>query len=222
MAGLFGYLAAGAMQGVGSGMVENARALREQRMEELREQRLMAREDRAETRQTTRDQRQMDFQRERDDTQWSRQQQTGGQYTTDADGSMRRVFGDQVTTPKDETGNPINVGGRTAGLSSDENNQFKAIVQNNTEEVSTMPGFPPTKKTDWDAVRRQLRSASPGVYRKVFGPDDDQTPASGLPPGVTPEQVVEQAREAIAKGAPKEEIRKRLRDLGIDPDQVGL
>lgn len=41
-----------------------------------------------------------------------------------------------------------------------------------------------------------------------------------LPPGVTPEQLLEDARDAIARGAPRDAVVRRLEQFGIDAGQL--
>lgn len=44
----------------------------------------------------------------------------------------------------------------------------------------------------------------------------------GLPAGVTQEQAIQAAKEAIERGADKAAVRSRLRAMGIDPSQAGI
>ena len=73
--GFLAYALAGAATGAGQGLVNEARAKREMVMEELREQRLMAREDRQFGRQMQLAEQKNQWQTERDERQWSRQQE---------------------------------------------------------------------------------------------------------------------------------------------------
>jgi hypothetical protein len=72
MAGFLAYALAGAATGAGEGMIAEAKAKREEAMEELRNSRLMEREDRADTRQTARDERLFAQQTQRDQSNRSR------------------------------------------------------------------------------------------------------------------------------------------------------
>lgn len=51
-------------------------------------------------------------------------------------------------------------------------------------------------------------------------PGVPRDPGTGLPEGVTEEQALQQARAAIAGGAPRAAVAARLRKLGINPDKI--
>lgn len=169
MVGLF--LLAGAAEGMGRGMVEEARARREAVLEELRHSRAMALEDRRDAREDRRFERGLAAQREdreadraftldRDERQHQRSLETGGQIVTGSDGTLTRIQGNQASPVVGADGQPFRSGGG-AGLTAEENRLVERLQQQHSNDI--------TGAFDREAFRTDLRRAAPSIYQKLYG-----------------------------------------------------
>lgn len=249
MAGLFGFMAAGALQGTGEQIVEQAKAKREAALEELRHGRLLER-DRAE----------MEFR--------SSERKAGQEFQAGENEKTRafqtEIGGDLVTLEGGESG--VRVGSTVKPLTDPDGKRVKAIGSKTedpadvkTAEWLVKNGIAKDKAEAWDKVRtaREGRTTPADIEKMVedavkteFGdsltpPKPDQIEESrkrnrtrilknlGLeedggkqeiqrPAGASDEQIISQAKDAIAKGADKMAVKSRLRQLGIDPATAGL
>jgi hypothetical protein len=190
MAGFLAYALAGATSGLGQGMIEEAKARREQVLEDLREQRLMAREDRAFDRQGQRDDRLYGQQTQRDERQReftaseSAKTRAGqGTLAQDAEGNNVRIGSDNIAAPILNADGTRFTSAKTSGLSAEENNLWKSILETNTVTTPNPMGsmFEPQKSVDREAVEAQLRRANPTLHRKIFGADAAPAPEAPAP-----------------------------------------
>src|SRR5215207_1542187 len=125
MTGLLGFVAAGAMEGFGNGLVAQAKAEREERMKELDRQHQLKRDEASrehseklqsqsfghsermakenrEYQSGENAQTRLDRMSERDEDRAEAERvrrETGGEYRTDDKGTVKRIYGDKITTP---------------------------------------------------------------------------------------------------------------------------
>lgn len=243
MPGLFGYLAAGAAEGVGKSMVEQAKAKREAALEELRHRRLLERDEASRA-----------FERGENEKNRAALAERDAEMITLEDGTAGLRKGSKVETLTGPDGKPV-----------------KAITTQNTDpsEVKTAEwlvrnGVAADAKEAWDKVRSARTSADSrakliiDAYKAMKEDPADQRPDSvkraeaeqmvdsmisgggggkktssdmaaeasskspsdkgfRRPDGVTDAQVLSEARQAIKRGADKAKVSERLRSMGIDP-----
>ncbi|MEZ0218665.1 MAG: hypothetical protein ACAH22_00065 [Tardiphaga sp.] len=85
-------------------------------------------------------------------------------------------------------------------------------------ELSPVPGDTPDtlalKKRQFQSYLTAVRGLAGPAYNKTH----PGAPAAGAPPAASPQvDLLQQARDAIQRGAPREQVIQRLRQNGIDP-----
>lgn len=252
MVGLAGFLVAGAAESVGSNMVEQAKAKREAALEEIRNGRLLEREqaDR-EFRKGEREAGQAFTSGENDKTRANSAEQArlareaSGDLLTADDGTTFSRVGATATPLKDATGKPIKAAGSKTdkpaevataewlirqGVAKDAEdawNRVRSAKQNDNQRAKLVIDTYKAMK-DNDTTGRpddQLRQDAQGfVDSLIAGEGGAATPAAGgtRPKGIDDATIIQQAKDALARGADKNAVRSRLRQMGVDPEKAGL
>lgn len=256
MAGLLGYIAAGAAEGVGSSIVDQARAKREAAIEDLRHQRLIEREGADRSFRTSERQASEKFSAEQN--QMTRD--AGGSLVTLEDGSSAVRSGSTVKPLTDASGKPVRTVQKDAtdspadvksaewlirtGVAKDPAdawNRVRSARENDNQRAKLVLDTYKTLKEDYSDTRTdaEKRKAAQEMVddlvrqdsgeSKVKGAPTEEAPSSTpgdrvvtRPKGVSDEDVVNQAKDALAKGADKAKVASRLRQLGLDPAKAGL
>lgn len=261
MAGLLGFLAAGAVKGAGDGIVAEAKAKREAAIAELEHSRLLSRE------QTDRDFRSSEAAIARD---FSASESAKSRAASAEEGRLGRIDtltaedgttllrdGETVRPLKGEDGKPV----KTLSTSKDskpadvasaewlikngaatdaadawskvrsarEGQTTAADIEEMTEKAvktelgdSFTPPSPEQVQESRDRNRARIMK-NLGIGDTADGGGSAPDPAKVVrPKGVTDEQIIEQARTAIAQGADATAVRSRLTTMGIDPKEAGL
>jgi hypothetical protein len=268
MAGFLAYALAGAASGAGEGMIAEARAKREAAMEELRNSRLMEREDRQFDRQGQLLDRQQGFQRERDQADRDFKLTTGGdRVQTDQglkimrpDGTMAdprnpdgTTFDGKIISSRDSSDPRYAIEAKrdmliAAGWDEGRASEAAALGERPVGAVDRMKLVEDQLKTEYgkelmtnDRSRAEIRARRNELMSAlddVLGPlprgrgeaeaPGTEPPGAGgarreLPAGYTREQVIEEAKAAVASGnKDPAAVSSRLRELGIDPSEAGL
>ncbi|MCV0395490.1 MAG: hypothetical protein K5872_22340 [Rhizobiaceae bacterium] len=241
MAGLLGYLAAGAAEGAGKSIVEQAKAKREAALEELRTQREM------EFRRGEREASQAFTASENDRTRAHSTEQkrldreASGEVVRDEEGRSLYRVGDKVSPLTDTEGNEVKVAGgskfeidrrhdmlvaagvdpkRAARIAAGDKPPTDVEIEKMVEtavKTEFAGSFSKPKPEEVDERRNHHRER----MRRTFGLDEapDDTTRKGVPDEAS---VIQQAKDAVERGAPASAVRQRLQDMGIDPAKAGL
>lgn len=249
MVGLM-MVAGGALQGVGEGLVEEAKARREAAIEALRNKNIMAREDadrsfRREEGEATRS-----FQAEQNQLTRDFQAETGGDLVTTEDGASGVRVGSTVRPLQDEQGNPVKAVTPDKDASPADVKAAEWLIKQgvakdaadawgkvrSAREGQTTPadiekmvedavktefegGFAKPDREELEASRERNRAR---IMKNLGLTEESDGAAFKRPAGATDEQIIEQAKAALVKGAPEAAVRSRLRQMGIDPVEAGL
>lgn len=259
MAGLFGALVAGAAEGVGTSMVDQAKAKREAALEQMRFDRDAA------------------FRRGENEADRSFRQSeriADQAFTAGENAKTREAAGDVVrledgssgvrsgTTVKPLTGadgKPVNIRSksdendpadvRTAewllekGVAKDYDEAWKRVKSAkdnpNARGKLVLDTYKILKEDFGDRrTDAEKRDAAKQLVDELITEEDGEAPAAEpgaapegeqpkskpieRPKGMTDDEIVSQAQEAVKAGKDKVAIRSRLRELGIDPAKAGI
>lgn len=257
MAGLFSYLAAGAAEGVGTSMVEQAKAKREAALDALRTEREMA------FRRGEREASQAFSQSERiadqsfSASENAKTREAAGDVVRLEDGSSAVRSGSTVKPLMGADGKPAKIAAtsdkddpadvRTAewliekGVAKDYDDAWKRVRSAKDNPNARSKLVLDTYKTLKEDIgdRRsddEKRAAAKQLVDELITEDDGEAaptadpaaPDAGKPPkierpkGMSDEDIISQAQEALKNGKDKAAIRSRLVQLGIDPAKAGI
>jgi len=101
-------------------------------------------------------------------------------------------------------------------------NYIKDLAKRNSDPLRTGAPEVPLSMSDWVKSNPTLRTLGLVSDETTPGADDESVPAAipsspGTVAGAGGGSVLDRARAAIAAGAPRDAVVKRLRDNGIDP-----
>lgn len=234
MVGIGAYALAGAAEGMGVGMVNEARAKRQAAIEDLKHKRLVEREEADRS-----------FRREENEKSRVVTRQGQRKEITGSDGNLYSVDGQEaklIKTPDGQAFKGVSTKGqkpadvKTAewlvqqGIARDSREAWKLVRSARANPEATRVGLikafisagkNPFGKTDMEEVRKQAEEQADAVMKSIENgaPNVDAAmKARPIPKGMTPDQVLEEARSAIEAGKDAELIKKRLREFGINPD----
>jgi len=250
MVGLLGYALAGMAEGAGNSIVDQAKAKREAALEELRANRDMAfrRGEREASQVFTSGEN--DKTRAFSAEQGQLGRDASAPMVTTEDGNSARVLGTRVEPILGPDGKPARLATTkdnppadvaTAewmiqnGVAKDYNEAWEKIRTGRTPPVTAADiekmvedatdtefkgalGRP--KPEDIEAARERNRAR---ILKNLgIGENPAAEGASSRPAGMDDAAVIQQAKEAIKKGAPADSVAARLRQMGIDPKAAGL
>ncbi|RFC65026.1 hypothetical protein DYI37_03940 [Fulvimarina endophytica] len=264
MAGLLGFLAAGAAKGAGAGIVAEARARREAAISELEHSRLLQREQadrdfrskeaatargfQAEQNELSREESRLDREARREESRAGREE-----VMTGSDGVTLLRDGDTVRPVKDQDGNPIKSAPSKSNDPADvqtANWLVREGIATDSKEAWTILKRASEKQTTPADVERMVEKAvdtelGGGLVppsreaieesrernririRTNLGLETEEEPSRSTAPVSRPEgasdaDIIKQANDALAAGAPANAVKARLESFGIDPSKVGL
>lgn len=252
MVGLLGYALAGMAEGAGDSIVDQAKAKREAALEELRAQREMAfrRGEREAAQAFTSSENEKTRAFSAEQSRLARE--ASGDLVTGADGTAYSRVGSTATPLKDADGKPIKTLGTKKDMPADVATMEYLIekgvasdYKDAWDKVKSRDALPPPSPAE---IEKMVESAVSNEFEGVIGrpkPEDIEAarqrnrerilknlgmsnePAkpgnvTARPEGVSDEQILKQAKDAIAAGADKAAVAVRLKQMGIDPKAAGL
>lgn len=246
----FGFILGGAAKGLGTGFVEQAKAKREAALEELRYQRQTERDQTERDFRAGESQKDRDFRSSQSDAdrafraeESERTRAAGGDIMTGADGGSYRVQGSEarpIVGPDGETfkgapkstDTPAQV--QTAewlirnGVAADPAEAWDKVnsAKENKEARARLvvDVYKSMKDSDYGRTPdEELRSSAQKMVDTLINGESAPSPAQSIrPQGMDDATVIQQAKDAISKGADAAKVRSRLREMGIDPKDAGL
>jgi hypothetical protein len=252
MAGLLGFLAAGAVKGAGDGIVAEARAKREAAIAALANANLVSRENadrsfRSEEGKLDRDARlgeaatdrefrskegALDRSAQAENNRLSRQETITG-----ADGTTYVRDGTTAAPLKNDKGEPLKTAMKTAdqpadvqtaswliqqGIAATPEEAYKLVTQGKGDNITPAKiqemAEKATKNEIGDGMGKSPEEVQAIRERNVKRLTETlmPKPAPKRPDGVSNEALIEQAKQAIAGGAPEDVVKARLKSFGIE------